>query len=74
MSNTAEPVSLRKPSEEGGLFRSTVCACSMGDDLYYSMERRRMGTAVIINNLDSEQPPTRHDVENMGAVLKDIGS
>jgi predicted peroxiredoxin len=45
----------------------------MGDDLYYPMERRRMGTAVIINNLASEQPPTRHDVENMGAVLKDIG-
>eukprot|EP00091_Calanus_sinicus_P004929 TRINITY_DN15297_c0_g1_i1.p1 TRINITY_DN15297_c0_g1~~TRINITY_DN15297_c0_g1_i1.p1 ORF type:complete len:318 (-),score=123.24 TRINITY_DN15297_c0_g1_i1:276-1205(-) len=46
---------------------------SMGEDLYYSMERRRMGTAVIINNLDMEQPPTKNDVENMGAVLKDIG-
>ena len=46
----------------------------MGEDLYYSMERRRVGTAVIINNLDLEQPPTKNDVENMGAVLKDIGN
>ena len=45
----------------------------MEDDLYYRMDRRRMGTAVIINNLDSEQPPTKNDVETMGAVLKDIG-
>eukprot|EP00090_Calanus_glacialis_P039506 TRINITY_DN6877_c0_g1_i6.p1 TRINITY_DN6877_c0_g1~~TRINITY_DN6877_c0_g1_i6.p1 ORF type:complete len:550 (+),score=134.88 TRINITY_DN6877_c0_g1_i6:180-1652(+) len=45
----------------------------MGEDLYYSMERRRVGTAVIINNLDLEQPPTKNDVENMGAVLKNIG-
>ena len=45
----------------------------MGDELYYSMERRRMGTALIINNLDREQPPTRYDVDRMGAVLKDIG-
>ena len=47
---------------------------SMGEDLYYSMGRRRVGTAVIINNLDMEQPPTKNDVENMGAVLKDIGN
>ena len=46
----------------------------LGEDLYYSMERRRVGTAVIINNLDLEQPPTKNDVENMGAVLKDIGN
>ena len=45
----------------------------MGDDLYYGMDRRRVGTAVIINNLDLEQPPTKNDVENMGAVLQDIG-
>ena len=45
----------------------------MGEDLYYSMGRRRVGTAVIINNLDLEQPPTKNDVESMGAVLKDIG-
>ena len=46
----------------------------MGEDLYYGMGRRRVGTAVIINNLDLEQPPTKNDVENMGAVLKDIGN
>ena len=50
------------------------CLSSMDEDLYYSMERRRVGTAVIINNLDLEQPPTKNDVENMGAVLKDIGN
>ena len=46
---------------------------NMGEDLYYPMDRRRVGTAVIINNLDLEQTPTRNDVESMGAVLKDIG-
>ena len=46
----------------------------MGEDLYYSMKRRRVGTAVIINNLDLEQPPTKNDVENMGSVLKNIGN
>ena len=49
------------------------CVSNMGDDLYYGMDRRRVGTAVIINNLDLEQPPTKNDVENMGAVLQDIG-
>merc|ERR1711892_612007 len=46
---------------------------NMGEDLYYSMKWRRMGTAVIINNLDLEQPPTKNDVESMGTVLKDLG-
>jgi len=46
---------------------------TMGEDLYYSMKWRRMGTAVIINNLDLEQPPTKNDVESMGTVLKDLG-
>jgi len=45
----------------------------MCTDLYYSLDRRRMGTAVIINNLDIEQTPTRNDVDSMGIVLKDIG-
>ena len=49
------------------------CVSNMCEDLYYSMDRRRVGTAVIINNLDLEQPPTKNDVENMGAVLQDIG-
>merc|ERR1711892_149543 len=46
---------------------------TMAEDLYYSMKWRRMGTAVIINNLDLEQPPTKNDVESMGTVLKDLG-
>ena len=32
-----------------------------------------MGLAVIINNLDQEQTPTKKDVEAMGHVLKTIG-
>eukprot|EP00092_Neocalanus_flemingeri_P038831 GFUD01042275.1.p1 GENE.GFUD01042275.1~~GFUD01042275.1.p1 ORF type:complete len:543 (+),score=121.27 GFUD01042275.1:118-1746(+) len=46
---------------------------NMGEDMYYPMDRRRVGTALIINNLDLEQTPTRKDVESMGSVLKDIG-
>ena len=45
----------------------------MTEDLYYSMERRRMGSAIIINNLDLEQPPTKNDVKSMSEVLKTIG-
>ena len=41
--------------------------------LYYNLERKRMGTAVIINNLDTEQPPTRKDVQSMSTVFQDIG-
>jgi hypothetical protein len=37
------------------------------------MERNKMGLAVIINNLDQEQTPTKKDVEAMGQVLKTIG-
>ena len=32
-----------------------------------------MGLAVIINNLDLEETPTKKDVEAMGQVLKTIG-
>ena len=39
----------------------------------YRMERKKMGLAVIINNLDQEQTPTKKDVERMGQVLKAIG-
>jgi len=59
--------------KERGGERLINCVSNMGDDLYYGMDRRRVGTAVIINNLDLEQPPTKNDVENMGAVLQDIG-
>ena len=45
----------------------------MGEDLFYTMNRSKLGTAVIINNLDQEQMPTRRDVEVMGKVLRDIG-
>ena len=37
------------------------------------MDRRKVGHAVIINNLDEEQTPTKKDVEAMGQVLKTIG-
>ena len=42
-------------------------------ELYYKLDRKRMGTAVIINNLDTEQPPTRKDVQSMTNVLEDLG-
>ena len=42
-------------------------------DLFYTMNKSKLGIAVIINNLDYEQTPTRRDVEAMGKVLKDIG-
>ena len=38
-----------------------------------SMDRRKMGLAVIINNLDRQQPPTMKDVVAMESVLKTIG-
>ena len=41
--------------------------------LYYSMAKSRLGLAVIINNLEAEQEPTKKDVEVMGNVLRDIG-
>ena len=37
------------------------------------MDRKKVGHAVIINNLDEEQIPTRKDVQAMGQVLKTIG-
>ena len=46
---------------------------TMGEDLFYTMNKSKLGIAVIINNLDHEQTPTRRDVEAMGKVLKDIG-
>ena len=41
----------------------------MGEDLFYTMNKSKLGIAVIINNLDHEQTPTRRDVEVMGKVL-----
>ena len=43
------------------------------EDLYYNMDRARLGLAIILNNLDKEQEPTKKDVEMMGSVLRDIG-
>ena len=60
----------------------------MEGDLYYPMSRKRLGHAVIINNLDREQIPTQRwklledvdlanfvprDVSSMAAVLQEIG-
>ena len=45
----------------------------MENDLYYKLDRRRIGNAVIVNNLDKEQSPTRQDVERMSKVLQIIG-
>ena len=60
----------------------------MDGDLYYPMSRKRLGHAVIINNLDREQIPTqrwgflkrvdfanfvRRDVSSMATVLQEIG-
>ena len=45
----------------------------MCEDLYYAMSKSKLGLAVIINNLDEEQEPTKKDVEVMGSVLRDIG-
>ena len=44
------------------------------EDMYYSMARSRLGLAVILNNLDTEQQPTKRDVDRMGGVLRDIGN
>ena len=44
------------------------------EDMYYSMARSRLGLAVILNNLDTEQQPTKQDVDRMGGVLRDIGN
>ena len=38
------------------------------------MAKSRLGVAVIINNLEAEQEPTKKDVDAMGNVLRDIGS
>ena len=46
---------------------------AMNEDMFYTMNRSKMGRAIIINNLDIEQTPTRRDVEVMSKVLKDIG-
>ena len=43
------------------------------EDLSYKLDRRRVGSAVIVNNLDKEQSPTRQDVERMSKVLQLIG-
>ena len=60
----------------------------MDGDLYYPMSRKKLGHAVIINNLDREQIPTQRseifcqkityniqcrDVSSMATVLQDIG-
>ena len=45
----------------------------MGEDMFYTMNKSKLWIAVIVNNLDHEQTPTRRDVEVMGKVLKDIG-
>jgi len=45
----------------------------MDDELFYKLDRKRMGTAIIVNNLNKEQTPTRNDVERMSNVLKVIG-
>ena len=45
----------------------------MDDDFFYKLDRKRMGTAIIVNNLNKEQTPTRNDVERMSNVLKVIG-
>ena len=38
-----------------------------------TFHRKRLGSAVIVNNLDLEQPPTRQDVASMSKVLETIG-
>ena len=61
----------------------------MDGDLYYPMSRKKLGHAVIINNLDREQIPTQRleslkknvdfvkyifrDVSIMATVLQEIG-
>ena len=45
----------------------------MDDEFFYKLDRKRMGMAIIVNNLNEEQTPTRNDVERMSNVLKVIG-
>jgi len=42
-------------------------------DLYYRLDSPKLGSAVIINNLNTEQEPTRRDVDSMAQVLCSIG-
>ena len=41
--------------------------------LHYKLDRRKMGTAVIINNLHTEQTPTRKDVESLSGIFQAKG-
>ena len=41
--------------------------------LYYKLDRRKMGTAVIVNNLHTEQTPTRKDVEILSGIFQTLG-
>ena len=46
---------------------------TMDMDLYYKLDRRKMGTAVIVNNLHTEQTPTRKDVESLSGIFQTLG-
>ena len=39
----------------------------------YPMDRDKIGLAIIINNLDTEQPQTRNDVKNLEETFSKIG-
>ena len=41
--------------------------------LYYKLDRSKMGTAVIVNNLHTEQTPTRKDVESLSGIFQNLG-
>ena len=41
--------------------------------LCYPLDRARLGSAVIINNLHTEQTPTRRDVDSLSRVFKTMG-
>ena len=41
--------------------------------LCYPLDRARLGSAVIINNLHTEQTPTRRDVDSLSRVFKAMG-
>ena len=51
----------------------TQCCAGMESELCYSLDRPRLGTAVLVNNLHTEQPPTSQDLHRLTTVLTQIG-
>ena len=47
---------------------------SWQEDKFYQLDRPNMGHCYIINNVDSEQPATRRDVEQLENTFSTLGT